>query len=187
MRSISRRFFAASLFSLLALLPMTAQASGALTEYVVGSEYAVGSCPDGSDSGSFAGYGSATPGGRANAVFNTTICHTSLGDTNGAAAAINAGGSFTLVTGSVALAGSFGSGAVGPGLISPLYPGSFLCKEVFPVAAVLAPPTNPPTGFTSITGGSAIGKLTHIGFFTGGGTACQPLAAAITGQATLDY
>ncbi len=184
MRRISRRFVAASLFSLIALLPMTAQAIGSsVTEYVVGTEYAVGSCPNGGgDSGSFAGYGSATLGGQANAVFNTTICHGPLGDTTGAVATINSGGSFTLVTSTVALAGSYTSGQVGPGTV---YRGFFLCKEVFPVVAFLGPATSPPAGFTSIAGGSAKGTLTHIGFNTAGG-GCQPFAAAITGMATLN-
>ena len=181
MRRISRRFFAASLFSLVALLPMTAQASGSPPEYVVGTEYAVGSCPTGGDSGSFAGYGSLTPGGRANAVFNTTICHDPLGDTNGATAAIKAGGSFTLVTSTVALAGSYIRGKVGPGVV---YRGFFLCKEVFPVVADLGPAASLPAGFTNISGGSATGTLTHIGFNTAGG-GCHPFAAAITGMATL--
>ena len=182
MRRISRRFFAASLFSLVALLPMTAQASGPVIEYVAGTEYAVGSCPNGGgDSGSFAGYGSLTLGGRANAVFNTTICHGPLGDTNEATATINQGGSFTLVTSTVALAGSYTTGTVGPGKV---YRGFFLCKEVFPVVADLGPATSPPAGFTNISRGSATGTLTHIGFNTAGG-GCHPFAAAITGMATL--
>jgi hypothetical protein len=64
MRRVGPLLFVASLFSLSALLPVAALASTTtLTEYVVGVEYAVGSC-SGGQTGSFAGYGSATQGGQ---------------------------------------------------------------------------------------------------------------------------
>jgi hypothetical protein len=185
MPRISRLLFAASLVSLAALLPVAAEASTNLTEYVVGSEYALGSCVSGS-TGSFAGVGSATPGGQANAIFDTTICHTPLGDTTGATATILSGGSFTLHMSSVTLVGQYKSGSVGPGSVSPLYPGSrYFCHEVFPVTAVLGPATNVPAGATNITSGSVpVANLTHIGVFSAGG-GCVAFAAKITGVATL--
>ena len=157
MRRMSRLFFAASLLSLSALLPMGALAAGTLTENVVGAEYAVGTCPGG-QTGSFAGYGSATPWGPANAAFNTTICHTSL---NGGTADINPGGDFELATRSVVLVGQYISGKVGPGSVTRH---GYFCTEVFPVTAELGPATfNVPKGATNIaSGSSAVGALTGL-------------------------
>jgi hypothetical protein len=185
MRRISRLIFAASLLSLSALLPMGAlAAAGTLTEYVVGAEYAVGTCPGG-QTGSFAGTGSATLGGSANAAFNTTICHTSL---TGGTAQILPGGGFQIATKNLLLVGQYVSGMVGPSRgPSPLYPGSrYFCKEVFPVSAALGRATySVPENATNILSGTATGALTHIGVYTIGG--CRAFAASITGLAILNY
>jgi hypothetical protein len=184
MRRVGPLLFVASLFSLSALLPVAALASTTtLTEYVVGVEYAVGSC-SGGQTGSFAGYGSATQGGQANAVFNTSICHTPL---TAGTASILPGGDFELATSSVALVGQYVSGVVGPGQVSPLFPGSkHFCKEVFPVAAALGPATKVPKDATNIADGTAMGNLTHVGVFAAGG-GCHAFAATITGTAVLVY
>lgn len=183
MRQIRRLLLATGMASL-ALLPSAVLASS-LTEYVTGSEYAVGTCSLG-QTGSFAGYGSATPGGRGNAIFATTICHSPLGNTSGS---IEPGGSFALYLGSITLVGAYTGGSVGPGVVSPLFKGStYFCKEAFPVTALLGPATNVPAGATNITstGSGATGTLTHIGVFTAGG-GCYALVATITGVATLTY
>jgi hypothetical protein len=185
MRRLTRLIFAASLLSLSALLPTGVLAAGTLTEYVVGAEYAVGTCPGG-QTGSFAGAGSATLGGSANAVFNTTICNS--GFTPARTALILPGGNFTLATSSLTLVGQYAGGTVGPGVVTPLYPGSrYFCKEKFPVVAALAPATTVPDGATNVgTGSAAVGVLTHIGVYTPVGE-CRAFAAAIAGQATLIY
>ena len=187
MRLISRLIFAASLLSLSALLPVGVLAAGnTLTEYVVGAEYAVGTCPGG-QTGSFAGTGSATLGGSANAVFNTTICNT--GFTSERTALILPGGNFTLATSSLTLVGQYSGGTVGPGLVTPLYPGSrYFCKEVFPVSAVLVPvpaASVPEHAANILSGTVPTGALTHIGVYTIGG--CRAFAASITGLAILNY
>ncbi len=183
MRRVIRLFFAASLLSLFALLPIGALANTDLIEYVVGAEYAVGSC-SGGQTGSFAGYASATVGGPANAVFNTTICHTSL---NGGTADIKPGGQFALATSSVTLVGQYISGTVGPGSVTRH---GYFCTEVFPVTAELGPATfNVPKGATNIVSGTVpvgMGKLTHVGVSTASG-GCRAFAASITGKATLKY
>lgn len=171
--------FAAGLLSLSALMPVTALASTKLTEYVVGAEYAVGTCPGGGDSGSFAGVGSATKGGSPNALFNTTICHTAL--TSQGQATILPGGGFQLATSKRRLVGQYAGGTVGPGVITPL---GYFCKEEFPVVASLGP-ISPPPGATSIREGTAVGMLTHVGVLTPGG--CRAFAASIAGVATLVY
>jgi hypothetical protein len=184
MRRISRLVLLSAMVSFLALLPTNVLAAGVASEYVLGVEYAVGTCTGG-DSGTFAGIGSATQGGQPNAVFNTTICHSAFAADR--TASILPGGTFMLATSSVKLAGEYRGGQVGPGVVTPLYPGStFLCKEAFPVGAALGPIANPPQGFTNIKDGIAAGTLMHIGLFAAGG-GCQAFAAAITGGAVLSY
>lgn len=182
----TKRMFLAGLLSLSALVPVVALAAST-TAYVAGAEYALGTCVSGGvagETGSFAGYASASPGGAPNAVFNTTICHSPLA---GGSASILAGGSFTLVMSKKTLVGQYVSGKVGPGVVS----GNFFCTEVFPVHAELGPVSNPPVGATSIKLGSpgktshADGQLTHFGVLSTSG--CHAYAATITGQATLNY
>jgi hypothetical protein len=167
---------AAALFGLSALLPVTALASGSLTEYVTGIEYSAGSpCAGGAgQTGSFAGVGSPS------AFFNTTICHTAL--TSGGTATILPGGSFQLITSQQRLVGQYAGGRVGPGVVTSF---GYFCKEVFPVIAGLGPAASAPSGATNITGGTASGLLTHIGVTAGAG--CNAFAASIKGVATLTY
>lgn len=183
MPRVRRLFLAATLSTLAALLPVTAFASD-LSRYVVGAQYAVGEpCTDGTTIGtisSFAGFGSTTRGGRANAVFNTSICHTEIKSTG---AAIIPGGSFQLSTGSLTLVGQYAYGLVKPGTVSGRNP---FCKEVFEVGATLAPATSVPLGTTNISSGTAGGLLTHYGLRTADG-GCHAYAAAIAGTATLVY
>jgi|ERR1700674_2017454 len=183
MRRVSRLIFASILLSMSALVPMAALASSTLTEYVVGTEYALGSC-SGGQTGSFAGYGSATLGGRANAAFNTTICHSPL---TGGTASILPGGNFELATDSVTIVWQYTGGKVGPGVVSRLYPASnYFCEEVFPVTAAVGPATSVPDDAINLVSGTAEGKLTHFGVSTAGG-GCRPFAASITGKAMLVY
>ena len=178
MRRMTRMFFAASLLSLSALLPVTALASShQLHEYVNGVEHALGTCSAG-DTGSFAGYGT-TLGGVTNAVFNTTICHTPL---VAGSASILAGGSFTLVMSNRTLVGQYVGTSVGPGTVS----GNYFCTETFPVVAALGPAGSKPRGATNISSGSALGQLTHYGLLTHPGE-CHAYAATISGLATLNY
>jgi hypothetical protein len=165
-----RLIFAAAVAGFAALVPSAVLAAG-LTEYVAGSEYAVGTCPNGNPSGSFAGAALASPTGPVNGYFNTTICHTPLDDTPTATATIT-GGTFVLHLQTGTVTGTYTGGTVGPGVISPLFPGStYLCKEVFPVSATLSAPG---------TSGTATGQLTHIGVFETNGS-CRPFAAKIAG------
>jgi hypothetical protein len=174
MPRMSRLFLAAALSTLAALLPVTAFA-GDLTASIVGAEYAFGHlCIGGTKTGttvgttaSFAGVGSVPAGGRANAVFNTTICHT---DTD-----ILAGGSFQLATRQRTLVGkyNYSSGALVP-YLPTFYPGSSLCTQVFGVSATFVPVGS---------GAHAEGLLTHYGVREGSG--CHAYAATIKGTATL--
>ena len=173
----TKRMFLAGLLSLSALVPVVALAATSTTAYVAGAEYALGTCVSGvvaGETGSFAGYASA-PGGAPNAVFNTTICHSPLGGF----ASILAGGSFTLVKSDLTLVGQYVRGTVRPGAVS----GKYFCKEVFQVTAELGPAGSVPEDATNISGGLAVGSLTHYGVLTNG--ACRAYAATITGQATL--
>ena len=177
----TKRMFLAGLLSLSALVPVVALAAST-TAYVAGAEYALGTCVSGSvagETGSFAGYASATPGSAPNAVFNTTICHSPL---VGGSASILAGGSFTLVKSDLTLVGQYVRGTVRPGAVS----GKYFCKEVFPVTAELGPAGSVPEDATNISSGSAFGWLTHYGVLTKT-RACRAYAATITGQATLNH
>ena len=165
-----RLIFAAAVAGFAALLPSAVLASS-ITETVVGTEYAVGTCPNGNPSGSFAGVALASPTGPVNGFFSTTVCHTELGNTTGATATIT-GGTFVLQLQTGTITGQYTGGTVGPGVVSPLYASSqYLCKEAFPVTAQLA---------TTAGSGSAVGQLTHIGVFGPGGS-CNPFAAKISG------
>jgi hypothetical protein len=186
MRRIARTFFAAALLSVSALIPVAALAA-TTTEYVVGAEYAIGTCLGGpmgtvsGSSGSFAGVGSASPVGSVNATFDTTICWTpNVGRGTGTRTII--GGNLTLVTGEVTLVGQYVRGLVSRGVIS----GGYFCTEVFPVTAVLGPAGSVPEDATSITNGSAVGHLTHYGVRNAPGV-CTAYAASINGVAILNY
>lgn len=173
MQRLIRLVLVAGLVSSVALLPIAARANTqTLTVSLFGIEYSVGVASCG-ETGSFAGLGKTSSG--QGVAFNTTICHGPLGDTNGASASINPGGSFVVYTSSTTLVGKYVSGNIGPGHISPLYASSVFCREDFPVSNVL------------LTNGTAYGVLTHIGFFSGGGSMCTPFAASISAHATLNY
>ena len=178
MRRISRWAVVTLFVGLLSLLPVNALAVPFIQEYVLGFEYAVGTC-EGGDSGSFAGIGSPAQGAQPDGVFDTTICHSPF-DADRKARILS--GTFTLATSSAKLTGIYVSGTVGPGVVGPLYSGSeALCKEDFPVYASLAPSANQFPGFQPWI---AVGTLTHIGLFaaTGG---CQAFGAVFAGGAVL--
>lgn len=180
MRYLTRLLVAASAAGFVALLPIAAQAATNVNLKFGGAEYAVGHTSCG-DTGSFAG--AATANGHG-ALFNTTICHSPLGNTNGATASILAGGSFVLYMRSRTLVGQYATGGVGPGAITKL---GFLCREAFPISATLGPASAVPSGMTNIKGGGAGGVLTHYGVLSPDGAHCVALAASISGQGQLTY
>jgi hypothetical protein len=161
MRRFTRLALSAGIACSVLLLPVSAHATTQVSFY--GFEYAsINNC------GSFAGL--ANVNGQT-ALFNTTICHDPLGDTNYATAAITSG-KFVIYTQPAPRIGTIDGGSVGPGLITPL--GAF-CTETFPVYA------------TFIGRGSATATLTHVGILSvdASGERCSPFAASIKGQATL--